>query len=126
MVTIILLPSDGSKKPLFLPLVNYVDALRQIAQGFGVHIVDFWNDKQLNPNLADNYEKFFFDGLHPNDVGHKLLAEKLAETILRQSALFVVRLFVKNTYVCKNRLHFVRKNTKQKEYNVAIVTVNSK
>lgn len=71
---------DGSKAEGSKPLAEYHDAEKAIAEKCGLKSVDFWNDGDLNPNTPDGNENFA-DGLHPNDVGHRLLGEKLAEAI---------------------------------------------
>jgi len=73
---------DGSKAEGSKPLAEYHDAEKAIAEKCGLKSVDFWNDGDLNPNTPDGNENFA-DGLHPNDVGHRLLGEKLAEAIKR-------------------------------------------
>lgn len=73
---------DGSKAEGSRPLAEYHDAEKAIAEKCGLKSVDFWNDGDLNPNTSDGNENFA-DGLHPNDVGHRLLGEKLANAIAR-------------------------------------------
>ena len=73
---------DGSKAEGSKPLAEYYDAEKAIAEKCGLKSVDFWNDGDLNPNTPDGNENFA-DGLHPNDIGHRLLGEKLAEAIKR-------------------------------------------
>lgn len=73
---------DGSKADGSKPLAEYHDAEKAIAEKCGLKSVDFWNDGDLNPNTPDGNENFA-DGLHPNDIGHRLLGEKLAEAIKR-------------------------------------------
>lgn len=73
---------DGSKAEGSKPLAEYHDAEKAIAEKCGLKSVDFWNDGDLNPNTPDGNENFA-DGLHPNDIGHRLLGEKLAEAIAR-------------------------------------------
>lgn len=73
---------DGSKAEGSKPLAEYHDAEKAITEKCGLRSVDFWNDGDLNPNTPDGNENFA-DGLHPNDVGHRLLGEKLAEAIKR-------------------------------------------
>lgn len=73
---------DGSKAEGSRPLAEYHDAEKAIAEKCGLKSVDFWNDGDLNPNTPDGNENFA-DGLHPNDIGHRLLGEKLAEAIKR-------------------------------------------
>lgn len=73
---------DGSKADGSKPLAEYHDAEKAIAEKCGLKSVDFWNDGDLNPDTPDGNENFA-DGLHPNDIGHRLLGEKLAEAIKR-------------------------------------------
>lgn len=73
---------DGSKAEGSKPLAEYHDAEKVVAEKCGLKSVDFWNDGDLNPNKPDGNENFA-DGLHPNDIGHRLLGEKLAEAIKR-------------------------------------------
>lgn len=73
---------DGSKAEGSKPLAEYHDAEKAIAEKYGLRSVDFWNDGDLNPNTPDGNENFA-DGLHPNDIGHRLLGEKLADAIAR-------------------------------------------
>lgn len=73
---------DGSKAEGSKPLAEYHDAEKVVAEKYGLRSVDFWNDGDLNPNTPDGNENFA-DGLHPNDIGHRLLGEKLAEAIKR-------------------------------------------
>lgn len=73
---------DGSKAEGSKPLAEYHDAEKVVTEKCGLRSVDFWNDGDLNPNTPDGNENFA-DGLHPNDIGHRLLGEKLAEAIKR-------------------------------------------
>lgn len=73
---------DGSKAEGSRPLAEYHDAEKVVAEKCGLKSVDFWNDGDLNPNTPGGNENFA-DGLHPNDIGHRLLGEKLAEAIKR-------------------------------------------
>lgn len=73
---------DGSKAEGSKPLAEYHDAEKVVAEKCGLKSVDFWNDGDLNPNTPDGNENFA-DGLHPNDIGHRLLGEKLADAIAR-------------------------------------------
>lgn len=73
---------DGSKAEGSKPLAEYHDAEKAIAEKCGLKSVDFWNDGDLNPDTPDGNENFA-DGLHPNDIGHRLLGEKLADALAR-------------------------------------------
>lgn len=56
-------------------LADYVCAIREIAESFGVPVVDLFKNCGIQPNNPIHKEKFAPDGLHPNDDGHKLLAK---------------------------------------------------
>lgn len=70
---------EDSNKPTPGPILKeYVDAILQTAQSMNLKVLNLWEDPDLNPNLGDNAKYFICDGLHPNDDGHKLIANKLA------------------------------------------------
>ena len=73
---------DGSKAEGSKPLAEYYNAEKAIVEKYGLKSVDFFFFFYLNPNTPDGNENFA-DGLHPNDIGHRLLGEKLAEAIKR-------------------------------------------
>lgn len=77
------LRGDGRKKVDGYPLVSYVERMKMIAQEFGIKILDFWKEEKLNPNIGNNREKYFPDGLHPNEAGHKLIADFICKNIKR-------------------------------------------
>ena len=59
------------------PLAEYVGALRQIAQEYQLPVLDLYAEGVLDPNDPDTLARYVSDGLHPNDAGHVILAEKL-------------------------------------------------
>jgi lysophospholipase L1-like esterase len=69
---------DGSKKEAGAPLCEYVAALLKAANAAGVRVLDLRGCNELNPETAAGAANFA-DGLHPNDSGHALLGEKVAE-----------------------------------------------
>ena len=69
---------DGSKKTASAPLGDYVAAILKTTECMGIKTLDLWKDTQLDPNLSGK-EKYFADGLHPNDEGHALLGKKIAD-----------------------------------------------
>ena len=69
---------DGSKKEAGAPLCEYVAALLKAANAAGVRVLDLRGCNELNPETAAGAANFA-DGLHPNDSGHTLLGEKVAE-----------------------------------------------
>lgn len=60
------------------PLTVYREEIRRRAQEFGYYILDLWDVDELNPHVEAGKDSFF-DGLHPNDKGHRILGEKIAD-----------------------------------------------
>ena len=59
------------------PLKAYADAISETAKQFEIKVFDLYNDLGIDPHDLEQYEKYTTDGLHFNDEGHVLLAEKL-------------------------------------------------
>lgn len=64
------------------PLIDYVDVIKRTAEGFGIYILDLYENLGVDPNIPEHKEKYTVEGLHFNDEGHKVIAERL-ETFLR-------------------------------------------
>lgn len=60
-----------------LPLSAYREAIRKKAEGVGIDVLDLSNVFYL-PS-SDGGDKLFADGLHPNNFGHGVIADKLEE-----------------------------------------------
>ena len=58
-------------------LREYVDAIRETAQNYGVAVLDLYSMSGLQPNIAEIKEIYVPDGLHPSDMGNKRIAERL-------------------------------------------------
>lgn len=58
-------------------LVDYVNAIKEIVSKAGIKILDLYD----NGLSIDKINDYFSDGLHPNDTGHKIIAEKICEYI---------------------------------------------
>ena len=71
--------SDESSIPRKKSLSEYVEVIRRMAADFSLPVLDMWKNDTLNPNVADHGKKYFSDGLHPNDEGHALFGEAVAE-----------------------------------------------
>lgn len=63
------------------PLKSYVDIIRNTAEIFSVYVLDLYSISGMQPNIEISNELFFVDGLHPNDLGHRRIAEKLKKFI---------------------------------------------
>ncbi|MBO5222146.1 MAG: SGNH/GDSL hydrolase family protein [Clostridia bacterium] len=70
---------DGKNKmPLGHPLADFVIAVREVAALYSLPVLDLWSVSGMQPKIPVIKEKFMPDGLHPNDAGHRLIAERLA------------------------------------------------
>lgn len=61
-------------------LEQYVEAERQVAGELEVEFIDLYHDFYPNENWED-WERYTIDGLHPNEEGRALIAEKIAATV---------------------------------------------
>jgi lysophospholipase L1-like esterase len=61
-------------------LVDYVEIIKYYVDLYGLKYLDLFNDCFDEPT-TNEYSEFFADGLHPNDNGHKIIAEKICEFI---------------------------------------------
>ena len=60
------------------PLADYVAAIRQTAEYYSLPVLDLWAVSGLQPAVEEIRTRFVPDGLHPNDAGHALLADRIA------------------------------------------------
>ena len=58
-------------------LAVYVDAIRKTAEHFSLPLLDLWAMSGLQPNVPVIQERFMPDKLHPNDAGHRVIAERI-------------------------------------------------
>jgi len=63
------------------PLKAYVDVILETAVQFDIKVLDLYNDLGVDPHIPEHFEKYTMDGLHFNDEGHALIAQKLKELI---------------------------------------------
>lgn len=63
-----------------LKLSDYVNKIIELCDANGVRYVDMYNNTSLNPNNTYNKSTYVPDGLHPNNAGQKLMAEKVVDT----------------------------------------------
>lgn len=68
---------DGSKTVPGVPLKQYVEAIRTLAEEYSLPVLDLYKESGLQPNVPALREAYMPDGLHPNDAGHAILAEKI-------------------------------------------------
>lgn len=60
-------------------LDEYVEAIKKIGEWYSIPVLDLYAESGLQPNVPENKEVYFTttDGLHPNEAGHRLIAEKI-------------------------------------------------
>ena len=61
---------------------DYRKIINEVAVDFGFYVLDLTDLEQLNPTIEQSNKDYFVDGLHPNDKGHEIIAQKLAEFII--------------------------------------------
>lgn len=72
---------EGQRTPPVAPLSAFVERILAAAKAHGFAVLDLFNDKDMQPG-----ERFFAeivspDGLHPSDIGHKMIADKMTDFI---------------------------------------------
>lgn len=65
-----------------LPLKAYVDVILETAKEFSVDVLDLYADLGIDPNQEPDRLAYTAEGLHFNDAGHMVIADKL-EAFLR-------------------------------------------
>ncbi len=69
---------EGNKAQDGEPLITYVNIIRQVAEYYSLPVLDLYALGKMQPNVPILREKFNPDGLHPNNLGHALIAQRLA------------------------------------------------
>ena len=55
----------------------YVDIIKEVAQFYSLPVLDLYSVSGLQPKVEILKQKYMPDGCHPNDEGHKVLAQKI-------------------------------------------------
>lgn len=58
-------------------LKEYVEAIREVAEYYSLPVLDLYKVSGLQPAIPIIKETYMPDGLHPNDAGHRILADKI-------------------------------------------------
>ncbi len=58
-------------------LTEYASVIRKKAEKYSIPVLDLFSMSGMQPNIEAHNVLYFGDGLHPNDEGHKRIAEKL-------------------------------------------------
>ncbi len=68
----------GYNKPVGVALLKeYVDIIREVAEYYALPLLDLYKESGLQPAVPKIREMYMPDGLHPNDAGHRLIANKI-------------------------------------------------
>ena len=71
-----------AKETRYGSLKEYVDIIREVAEYYSLPILDLYASSGLQPEVEEIKNTYIPDGLHPNDLGHQIIAHKL-ETFLQ-------------------------------------------
>lgn len=58
-------------------LAGYCELIRQRAAYYSLPVLDLYSQSGLQPAIETLHQLYMPDGLHPNDVGHERLAQKM-------------------------------------------------
>ena len=77
-----LVPSTHAKKTTpGKPLIDYVNVIKETAKQFDIPVLDLYHNLGIDPHNEACFNTYTVDGLHFNDAGHAVLAQKLKEFI---------------------------------------------
>lgn len=62
-------------------LARYAQAIREVAAFYGIVVVDLFATCRIQPRVKILKELYMPDGLHPNDAGNVLVAERLLSVL---------------------------------------------
>jgi len=77
-----LVPSvRGNKLPDAKPLLAYVEVIQETAKQFNIPVLDLYHNLGLDPHEPECFDTYTIDGVHFNDAGHAVIAQRLKEFI---------------------------------------------
>lgn len=59
-------------------LLEYVKVIQQRGDKYAIPVLDLYHELGINPNNEDEKAEYTADGLHFNDKGHEIIAQRLA------------------------------------------------
>lgn len=62
-------------------LRQFVEAIREVAEYYSLPVLDLYASAGMQPQVPIIREAYMPDGLHPNDAGYQILANKVASFI---------------------------------------------
>ena len=78
-----LLCKGKNRDELGAPFVDYVNAMRTILAEYGLEYIDLYDNGFPKPTVNTG-DEFTTDGLHPNDHGHKFLADIICDYLSKK------------------------------------------
>lgn len=63
------------------PLLDYVEAILETAKQFNIPVLDLYHHLGIDPHDEAQYAAYTADGLHFNDAGHAVIAQRLKDFI---------------------------------------------
>jgi lysophospholipase L1-like esterase len=73
---------DGVKKQASLSLSGYVDIIKERVTNYGIDIIDL--SKEFPIPKTNKGDELTADGLHPNDIGHQIIANRVCEYLQKK------------------------------------------
>ncbi len=73
--------TDAFGREYIHTLKPFVDAIREVAEYYSLPILDLFATSGLQPVVDAVNQKYFVDGLHPNDNGYRVIADKIINFI---------------------------------------------
>jgi len=74
----------GDNKPIeYGTLKRYVDIIREVAEYYSLPVLDLYANSGIQPKIPVMQQMYMPDGLHPNDAGYEILADKIAAYLKR-------------------------------------------
>ncbi len=70
----------GNKKEPGPILSEYVEAIKDVLETYKISYIDLFNNFIPTPVVCSG-DEYTVDGLHPNDKGHRMIAEKVVEYV---------------------------------------------
>ena len=67
------------KKPDAMPVAGYVSIIEEKAKQYQIPVLNLYNELGIDPNKPEDKEKYTVDGLHFNDLGHRIIASRLGD-----------------------------------------------
>lgn len=73
-------PSHHPNKRLVgRPLADYISIIKETAKIFDIPVFDMYENLGIDPTIPEEKGKYTCDGLHFNDLGHSVIAKRVAD-----------------------------------------------